>query len=407
MIALFKKYFTKSVFLLLPQAIAVPVGLITLPIVLNSLPIKDYGQYQFVLAIFAWLMALTGSHITRGARRAIAIDNQNEFLYGIFFRLKIAACVNLIGLLISGILYFYFKLNLLAALLTIAFIFYLGGAITNTSFTSYMVAKKRFSQKAKWDILSQLLITVTSTAVAYVTKNIIWFAIAQFGITALASLVGLIYLIYKDGLLQKYQTQDISKESIAYGLNLMPAHIISLTASKISSFIIGPFLGSANLAIFSVANNLNNNLTSIIKAANPLLYSDFATQNKNELIKVIENKLRLLVTISLIFTLFAVSFSYFYIKIFLPEIYHPAILYLFIIALALPATSLSLIFQTFMESHLLSKKINQSVITIDLIKIGLILAFGYLWSITGICVAIAVSGWIGFIINYKLVFKTD
>ena len=96
-----------------------------------------------------------------------------------------------------------------------------------------------------------------------------------------------------------------------------------------------------------------------------------------------------------------------YIKFLLPETFHSAIIYFSILAVMFPAAALITILHTLLESHLRYKELTVVGIVPNLIKISLIVVFGYLWHIIGICFALTLSVWVNFGFYYLLTIKKD
>ncbi|MFH0853279.1 MAG: oligosaccharide flippase family protein [bacterium] len=399
-----QKYFSSGVILFLPQIVSLGISMITLPIILSNLSIDDYGRYQFVLAIETWVLALTGSYITNGVKSAIANGFKGTFFYAFFYRLRLAAIVMLFGFVVI-IIFFLQQSSLIAILLCIVFIYAIFGQIVNTSFINYLISTKRFKEKAAWEISIGLIVNLTALASAYYTHNIIIFVISSFGSLVLLSWIGFIYVSKKDHLLSEFKKNNIDKKCVSFGLKMIPANIINITSTKISSIIIGLFLGYTTLSTFSVADNLRNKFAMVVRIIDPLLYADFAKQKKGDLVQSIKSKLKIFFLISIIFTLIVLAIGYGYISLFFPTDYQITKIYFMILALTFPFSAVSYIFDVLFQSHLLHRETSIESISVDILKILLILLFGYLWGILGICVAITLSSWMAFFIYYLLIFK--
>lgn len=398
-----QRYLFSSFFLFLPQIVSLGISMITLPIILSNLSIEDYGRFQFVLAIEMWVLALTGSYITNGVKSAIANGFKGSFLYAFFYRLKLASILLILGF-IAVLVCYYMKLYLIAILLIVVFIYAVFGQIVNTSFINYLISIKHFKTKAIWEIAIAIIVNLISLIAAYYTHNIIIFVICQFGSLTVLSWIGFIYISIKDHLFSEYKKGSIDKKCVSFGLKMIPANIVNLTGTKISSLIIGPFLGYTTLSTFSVADNLRNKFALVIRIIDPLFYADFAKQKNVDLKKSIKPRLKIIFLFSTIFTVVVMLAGYLYINYFFPQNYQISKIYFLILALTFPFSAVSFVFDILLQSHLLHKQTSIGGITVDIIKILLILSFGYFWGILGICLAITLSSWIGFLIYYLLVF---
>lgn len=404
--SLFQNYFINSFYLILPQFVAVLIGAITLPIILANLPVEDYGLSQFVLTLEVWLVVFSGDNITAGAKRGIAKELDGTFLFAFFARFKLLIIVGLIGLIASFFVY-NAGFNTLALLLAIMCAFLIFGYLFQVSYPEFFIAKKQFKSFAAWQIISSIITAASTTATAFFTHNILMFTIVQFGISTLISWMGWLYIVKKNNLILAYKKGEIDKECVSYGKKLIPADIVSLTAGKISHFIIGPFFGFANLAVFSIANKLRDHFATFIKKVRPLFYADFTKNKKDELIKSLNSKLKYGIIISIIATLFCIIGGYLYIKLFLPSAYRAAITYFLILSLTLPPIILMLIMHIILEVNFRYKELSAIATIPNLIKIALILVLGSLFKTIGVCWGVVLGQWIIFGFYYFFVFKRE
>jgi len=236
-----KKYRTDSFFLMLPAIISTLIALITLPIILRNLPVENYGIFQFILALQIWLIVFTGSHITSGSTRGITKGFNGTFLFAFLSRFKLSIITGSVMLIVS--LYFYFINSYIFFFLLVIFSIYLiFGYLFQPTYTQFFIAKKQFKNLAVWQITTSLIVSISSALTTYFTHNIVIFALVQLGLGFFISLIAWLYVIKKNNLLSAYKKGEIDEECVLYGLKLIPVDLISVTAGKISHFIIGPFL---------------------------------------------------------------------------------------------------------------------------------------------------------------------
>lgn len=402
----FQKYSTATFFLNAPLVIKMLIALITFPIVLANLPIADFGKWQFVIALQAWVLSFSAANITLASKRGIAKELNGTFFYAFLARLKLLLPVGILVLCTS----FYLKIvvkDIFSILLTIVGLYLIFGYLFQTSFYEFLIAKKRFKEWCFWQIFITSISVIGSAIIAYFTKNIIHFISFQLGSTTLLSWIAWLRIVKGENLIESYKKGEIDKECVPYGLKLIPISIISITAGKLSHFIIGPFFGFTDLAIFSVVNNLKDKCAGIIKSSHPLLYADFAKIERKKLIKIINLYLIKIGIMGLLLTFGFIGVSWFYIIFFLPETFHKAIVYFAILSLGLSPGLSSMVLHVVLESHLRYKELSVVQVVSNLVKIILIITFGYLWQIIGICIALTISGWVSFGFYYLLTVKKD
>lgn len=401
-----KKYLTDGFFLNAPIVITTVFALVTLPIALTNLPIADYGKFQFVLALQAWLLALAAGNITAASKRGIAQGLNGTFLYAFLARIKLLVPAGILMLVTA----LYFKISgkeVFSILFTIIGLYLIFGYLFHISFYEFLIAQKRFKELCFWQILISFVSMVGSATIAYFTSNIFYYALFQLWSVGILGCIAWFWIVKKERLIASYKKGEIEKECAPYGLKLIPVALISITAGRLSLFIIGSFFGFANLAVFSVANKLRDKCAGIIKSVHPLLYADFAKLEREELIKVINPYLLKIGCLGVLLTFAFLGMVWFYVVFFLPQIFHQAILFFAILVLGLPVGILTIILHTILESHLRHKELTVIGIIPNLIRIALILVFGYFWQIIGICIALAISGWISFGFYYFLTIRKE
>jgi len=401
---LFQKYFTDSFFLNAPLVINAAIALVTLPIILANLPIADYGKWQFVLSFQVWVIVFSGTNITFASKRGIAKGLDGTFIYAFLKRFKLFFCISSLILFVA--FYFKFSGNLIFSyLITIIGLYLIFGYLFQISFLQFLIAKKRFKEWSIWQILISSVSLIGSAIIASLTKNIVYFALFQLGSITILSWIGWFWIVKKEKLIESYKRGEIDKECVPYGLKLIPVDLVTVTSGKLSHFIIGPFFGFSNLAIFSVANKLRDAIANLIKSARPLLYTDFARKGKEELIRIVNPYLIKIGMVGAGVVAISIVAGWIYIQFLLPPSFHQAIVYFCILTLGLPAGVITIILHTVLESHLRHKELTIANIIPNLIKIILILALGYWGKIIGVCLALTISMWISFIFYYIVIFK--
>ncbi len=406
--SLIKRYFTDSVFLNLPSVVTFVLVLVTLPIVLKSLPVADYGKWQFVTAIQAWMLVFSAGHITMGSKRGIARGQTGTFIFAFLARWKFLIPIGLF-VIAGGATLYYLHHVVLAVLTVIMGLYLFWGYPFQSTFFEFLIAKKRFKTWALWQVVISLVAMIGSTLTAYYTKNVFCFVGFQLGSSGLISLFLWSWLVKKYHLLASYKKGEIDRNCLSYGIKLIPIDLIAVTAGSLSHFLIGPLMGFASLAVFSIASKLRNKVATVLKSTRALLYADFAKKQSKDVVKKLTQRSTVLLVamLSIVITVGAIASVWLYVSLFLPKQFQPVILYFSILALALPGVLLTIIMHTLLESHLRNKEIAIAGIFSNILRILLILVLGYLWHIIGICVALVLTTWVAVGIYYALTINKD
>jgi len=405
---IFKRYAKSTIFAGVPIVFGSAMSLITLPIILRNLPIKDYGVLQLALAFQAWVLMFTGARISSGMIRGITKGAIGTFIYILIKRLKISLIISIVSFLVSLIFFYVWNNDLLIILFWLSLLNLVFGIVTQNTFLNYFIAKKQIKDWSFWQVLITFVVMTGATFVAFYTKSIIYFFLVQVITNIFMTWIGIFLIIKKDNLIKAYKEDLIDKSAVSYGLKLIPVDVISVTANKAAHFIIGPFFGFTNLAVFSIANKLRSKSSNFIRSIiPPLFYADFTKKEKGELYKIIKHYLIRIGGFGIFLTGGFILVAWVYIVVFLPQNFQESINYFFVLALGLPAALLSIFLHTVLEAHLRYKELAVIGVLPNMTKIFLVLILGFLWGVYGICIGLALSSWVTFTFYYLMTIKKD
>lgn len=397
--SLIQKYSRDVSLIVSSQIIGSAVNLVTLPIILSRLSINDFGSFQLVLAIQSWLILFTAGNITIGAKKGIANNKEGTFLFAFLYRSRFFIAITAISILISAIFLFFNK-ETIGILSLIVSGYTLFGYLPQVSYAEYLIGKKDFKSFFIWQTISSVSISMASLASVLITNNILIFVAIQIGLTIITNILALIYIIIKHNLYTAYKNKEIDEDCKKYGLKLIPTEILLGTSNQLSNFIIGPFFGLSNLAIFSIASKIDAAFRGVLRISYNLLYSDFAKEKYEDLLETIKKQFGIIVVFSLIATFICLIIAIFYIKAFLPKEYSSVALYVIIFITAFPAFIIQSLLRTATDSDLRHKEVGLFTFITCFFKIGSILVLGYFFKIIGIIVALTMTTWLEFILYY-------
>jgi len=359
-----------------------------------------------MLSVQAWLQILSAPNIAVASKNGIAKGLNGTLIYSFLFRFRLLLPISLLVGIVA--LYFmYIGNKIFSILIVIVGIYIIVGYLFQSSFQEFLIAKKRFKEWSLWETLLSSISLIIATAVAYVTKNILYYAVSQMGIVIVISLTRWIHLIIKEDIVGSYKRSEIDKECIHYGLKLLPFDILSVTAIRISHIFIASFMGFGELAVFSVANTLQSKSASLFKAINPLLYADFANKDFHQIKIASKQHFMKLTCISTLLTILIVIGGIIYIRVWLPPSFQKSMIYFLILCLNFPTSIIGMILATMLQSHLIYKEQIAIGIAYNIIRIILIIIFGYFANTIGICIAITLSYYIQYIFYHVLIFHKN
>ncbi len=383
------------------------VGLLTLPIILQSLAPEDYGKWQYVLAFQVWFVAFSAPHITFGSKRGLAKGLDGTFIFAFLKRSLLVGGVSLLYALLGLVFYFWHKDLVLAILFFVFALQLLGVRLLQVSFLEYQIAKSRFRVWSFWQSLFGVLPAVFSTLIAWWTHSILWFVLSNVGLNGFLVWLAWLRLVRKEKLLQSYRKKRIDYECYQFGLRLVPMTVIQSFAAKIGDIIIGSFFGFANLAVFAVARNLKDKSLAFFKTIPALLYADFVKLEQKKLKQIIHRYLFKMLALNIVVVVVLLLLGGIYIRFFLPLSFQQAFLYFVILCLGLVVNILTSVLATVLNAQFRYKELTIAGIFPNLFKVVLVLLLGLWKGVLGVCIAITLAEFIVFGFYYTLVLKED
>ena len=393
-------------FLNLPNVVNVFVTVVSLPILLRSLSSEAYGQWQYVLAFQSLAVVFTASQITSASKRGIALNKAGTFYFALKKRSQLALIPSVLFLVLAEL--FILKNDIVLSYLCLMSIGYLYiNTIVVLSLSEYYIAKEQFARWSTWQMITSTVSTVLGCVVAVYTKNILFFVLSLFVYTTCVVLVELVRVSRRDHLVAAFKAKEYDASCYTYGIKSIPNDSINALSFKLVDIIIANTFGYKDLAIFSVAQKIRNVLVNVLKTLGPLLYVEFAKQKLEFGMERIKRSLVVSFLGGTGMAIVAVGSAYTYISFFLPAEYQSAILYVFILALSIPFVIPTTFLYTFLDAHLRYRAITFATVIPNIIKIMLILFFGYLFGLVGFAIALSVHTVFSFLFYMIAVYKKD
>jgi len=306
-------YLTKGGFwLTLAQIISSASGLILALAFANLLPKETYGTYKYVLSIVAILGITTLSDMNTTLNQAVARGYAGNYRHV----LKICMQWGLIGALGSLIVSVYYFIN---GSTTLGLAFLIGAIFLPlmdplAMYNSYLQGKKNFKLSSSLSIISRLATTALLVATIFLSHNIIWLIIAYFAGYTLVRYLAQRYVTSHSTL-----SAEQDKSIISYGKHLSLMSIIPTIVGQIDKILVFHYLGTAQLAIYSFATTLPDQVKIIFKNINALAFPKMAAINSASLKKsVVQKILRLMILSGLLTIAYIIAAPYIF-QLLLPQ----------------------------------------------------------------------------------------
>jgi len=367
------------------------VGLTVLPEVLRSLPQEDYGRLQFAIAVQLWVITVSGKNILEGAKRGIAKGLDGTLLFALKRRVIFLLRVGVLGAAGVGI-YAWITKDYEVARLSLFGLALSPALVLPDAVTFFFVAKKEFGAWAIYRIIQGLFVPIGGAVAAVTTNNIYVFAAAQWAIPGILGGSTLLFLTIKRGLKRAYKEGAVDPECIGFGVKMIPADVVSMTANRMSHLAMGHLPQS--LAVYSIAAKLREKSAQMMRYPKQLFFADFAKMKLDELLSRIWSLMGLTLIVGFLAAAAFGGLGYLYITQFLGPEYQFAWKYFAVLACGLPAVLSSIVIHTAFESQLRAKEISITMFVADLFKIVAIGVAVYLESIMAIAVVEVATNWL-------------
>jgi len=344
----------------------------------NLLDPIAYGNYNYILSLIGMLSILTLSAMRIAIMQATARGLEGSFYTAFKVRLKWGASASLTAIGLAA--YYWFKGNYLLPIPLLISALFLPLMQASQVYESFLRGKKLFSVHVKYSVFSRIVSAGAIIITLFITKNLFWL-IAVY-------LVSHTLLNYSFYLITKSKFKPNKKEdsqTLSYGKHLTLMGVISVVANYLDRILLFTLVGSAQLAIYSFAILIPDQIKSMMKQnIGTLAFPKLSIKSRKEIkLNIMQKFWKLFLLVGLVAVIYVITAPFLY-KIFFPQ-YLDSIPYSQLFALsfiAVPITLLSTIFQAQMM-----KKELYIVRIVPAIRIILLVVLTPLYGIWGVIIA--------------------
>ncbi len=355
----------------------------------NLLPKETYGIYKYVLSISSMLTIFSLSGINTSITRTVAKGFEGSFIPSLKTKIKWGLIGSLVSLFLAG--YYFWNDN---TTLTFGFLITAVFLPLMDSFNLYislLIGQKKFKTLSSYNIVTKIIITIAMVVTLFVTKNIFLILFTYF-----ISYTAVRFIFLKITIRKTKLNTNKDSSTISYGKHLTIMDAISTVAAQIDKILTFHFLGAAQLAIYSFALAMPEQIKSILKNLKSLALPKFSQGSPQEIKKTIFKKMaKFSLLISLIVIIYILLAQYIF-KIFFPQ-YTDSILYSQIFSISL-ITASSILLSSFLKAQKAKKQLYKLNILSPIITIALLVYFVYFYGIMGIIIAKVLSRFVNLMI---------
>jgi O-antigen/teichoic acid export membrane protein len=382
------RYFINGGFWLsLGQVTTIVFGLLTTVLLTRYLPETSYGIYKYLIALVAIFSAFSLSGVGQSILQTAAKGYGNFYRENISLIFKFNLLISLSAL--SGSVYYWYNDNTLLSIgcLLIALI----QPITQTfqSIPAYLNGKGNFKLSTKIHLARMSFISATTLITLFLTQSVLWLFLAYISSHLVVNLVTY-YLFIKPA--SKTPTH-ITQKYLNYAKHTSLQNVVAGIANKADALIIFTRLGSVELALYSVATVIPEQVWASFKSLAALLIPKYAkVSDPNILIKTLPVRSLQLLTLLILVTTAYILISPFLIPFLFPN-YPEAVLYTQVAALAFPAY-LSLLPQSILKVKLDNSALHKINLSNSLMQVTLVFLGITFYGVLGAIIATVVRKYI-------------
>ncbi len=379
-------YFIKGGFWLsVTQAITILAGLITTALFAHYLTEIEYGVYRYLVGLAALLSAFSLTGIGQAILQTAA--KKYYSFYQETLKLNFLFSAGIVLSSIFGGAYYWLNGNSTLALGCLIIALFQPLINTFQYTTSYLQGDGQFRTSTIIQTIRTLVVSIASLFALLWTRNIIALFAVLLITTAFINLATHLYCRPKKA---GSTPKDISEKYILYAKNSSIRNAVSSIAFRADSLFIFTQLGAAELAIYSIATLVPEQIKGSFKNLSSLLLPKYSAHtNEKILLGGIPKRSFQISMLLLAITIFYIVISPYFYHLFFPK-YEISILYSQIYALAFPSF-FALIPMTVIQSRLDEKALdhinNQNTFWSLLLVIVLTIFYGIMGAVIGKVVA--------------------
>ena len=344
---------------------------------------KDvYGTYRFLTAAFWTLTAFTMTGLPTAISRAIARGREGVFRSSFSYSILWSLPITFIALCISG--YYFFNGNSVLGL-GFVIIAVLGPLLqAGYLWSSYFVGKRKFRGLAICGTLFAFLPAAALVAVMRLNPNpVVLFFVSLFSTIA----VGLLIAVY---IVVKYRpNRESDNEYKKLGGHFSAMNLLATIAQQVDKLVVFHFLGGVDLAIYSFATALPEQIKNVFGGVSTLALPKFVARPFAEIRANFWNRLWLYTALLVLISIAYMAIAPFVFDLFFPA-YTGAIWYSQLYALSLIPMG-SALPTTLLQAHTAKRELYILSVLGPVFTIGTLIVLTSLYGLTG-AVAARIAG---------------
>ena len=362
----------------------------------NLLPKETYGTYKFAIYIIS-LLVLAGLPGINGAlTQAISRGYEGYYKRAVIQKIKFGLIGSIVALAISA--YYFLNDNNTLTLIFLMSALFIPLLNSFNVWLSLLVGRRKFKAVSYRQVFIKLFVSIVIIASIFFTKNIFILVLVFFVSNITAHLI-----LHAKILIQNPPNDKDDKGVLKYGKELSGINIIQQIANNIDNVLIFHFLGSVEVAVYSIAMGPIKQMKNPLNSFGNLLLPKLAEKSIADLKKTLFAKvLKTYILIVPIVIAYIIIAPWFY-NTFFP-LYNESIAFSQVLSLSLLFLPNIIIIGSLLGSHKKTKQIYKTRLIYFFSKITLLLILTPVLGIWGVVYALLAAEALLYV-TYISVFK--
>ena len=362
----------------LGQGISTIAGLALAVGFANLISKEVYGTYSFILSLAGVISVLTLTGTRTAMTQAVARGFEGTLRASFWMSIRWSIFMVLAGF--GGGLYYYLNGNIVLALSLLIVGSCSPLMVSAALYSGFLNGKKEFRVGTVFNSVTNVLPAAALLSTIALTDDILHIILVYF----ISNTAVNVYFYFRT--LRMFKPNDkVDPTTDSYTKHLSFLNMLSTGADYLDKILIFHYLGAAQLAVYAFAIAVPTHLRGLLRNVNSLIAPKFAANDKNVVQKSLgEKMIKTALVSSLSVGLYIVAAPYLF-KIFFP-LYLDSIFYSQLFSLMIIPATVGIISAAFLEAHKEQRALYITRIASPIMRILLLVVFGYFWGITGIIV---------------------
>lgn len=252
-------------------------------LLVNVMPKEAYGTYKYILSLVGVFSAFTLSGMVEAVSRSVARGHEAAARLALPRVLPWNAMAGALAVAAAAYYQSAGDSALAAGFLLVAAVVPLNA--TFSLYAGFLKGKKAFARLTKYGAARAFLPTVAVAAALPFTRQALPLAAVYLGATA-AGTLGAWWLTRK-----RYPMHGEGDPAMMpFGLHLSFMNVLGVLATSIDKVVIFHYLGAADVALYSIAQAMPEQIDSVVSNVRHLAMPKFAAQDPRATIKALPRK---------------------------------------------------------------------------------------------------------------------